>query len=198
MVDITAELGGEVTGGVNHSASGYLIGKRRTEQEIEWCAEYLRKLTEYARPCGVTIAMEPVKRFESHFMNRASQALEMIEMVNADNLKVHLDTFHMNIEESSFSEAILSCGDKLAHMHLVDSNRGTPGQGHIDWVEIMRALKSIHYRGTACIETFNPKTLEETCSMTYLTQRFADDASELLEKGFKTLRAAQVLAGFDD
>lgn len=195
LVDITAELGASITGGVNYAASGYHSGKPRSIQEIEWCAEYLNKLTEYARPMGISIAMEPVKRFESHFINTAEQALQMVEIVGAKNLGVHLDTFHMNIEESSFSEAIKACGKRLMHMHLVDSNRGAPGQGHIDWVEIMRALKAVEYEGAACIETFNPETLEETCKMTYLTRRFAKNAEEIIVKGIKTLRAAQVLAG---
>lgn len=197
LVDITALLGAHVTGGVNHSASGYHSGKVRSAQEVEWCAQYLEKLTAYAGQRGVTIAMEPVKRFESHFMNTAAQALEMIDLVKAQNLGVHLDTFHMNIEEASFTEAILSCGPHLKHMHLVDSNRGAPGQGHIDWVEIMRALKAIGYEGTACIETFNPNTLDETCMMTYLTRQFAKTPGELVERGMKTLKAAMVLAGME-
>ena len=197
LVDITAMLGAKVTGGVNYAASGYHSGKPRTRQEIEWCAEYLRRLTDYAASCDVSVAMEPVKRFESHFMNTAAQALEMIGLVGADNLKVHLDTFHMNIEEADPAGAIRSCGDRLAHMHLVDSNRGAPGMGHVPWVEIMQALDDIGYAGAGCIETFNPETLEETCGMTYLTRRFADTPKALVIRGFETLRAAQVLARRD-
>ena len=193
MVDITAMMGAKITGGVNHSASGYHSGKLRSQQEIDWAAEYLRRLTEYAGPIGVTIAMEPVKRFESHFMNTARQALEMIDLVGADNLKVHLDTFHMNIEEADFAQAILACGDKLAHMHLVDSNRGAPGMGHVPWIEIMKALKAIDYKGAGCIETFNPETLDETCTMTYLTRRFARTSAELVKSGIKYLRAIETV-----
>lgn len=193
LVDITAMLGARITGGVNHSASGYHSGKVRSQQEIDWAAEYLRRLTEYAAPCGVTIAMEPVKRFESHFMNTAQQALDMIALVGADNLKVHLDTFHMNIEEADFAAAILACGDKLAHMHLVDSNRGAPGMGHAPWIEIMKALKAIDYQGAGCIETFNPQTLDETCMMTYLTRRFAQTPAELVKSGFAYLRAIETI-----
>ena len=196
LVEVTAELGAGVSGGVNHAASGYHSGHCRTQQEIDWCAEYLTRLTDFARGYGVTIAMEPVKRFESHFMNTAQQALEMIDFVGAPNLKVHLDTFHMNIEEADLPGAILACGDKLAHMHLVDSNRGTPGMGHIDWVRILRALKQINYTGAGCLETFNPETIEETCGMTYLTRRFAQTSAELVQIGFKMLRdAANVVYG---
>jgi D-psicose/D-tagatose/L-ribulose 3-epimerase len=189
LVDITAMLGANVTGGVNHSASGYHSGKPRSEQELDWCAEYLRKLTDYARPNGIDIAMEPVKRFESHFINTAAQALDMIERVGAYNLKVHLDTFHMNIEEADFTEAILACGDKLVHLHLADSNRGAPGMGHVPWLDVFKALKKIGYTGAGCIETFNPETLDETGKMTYLTRRFAKTPRELVQSGFRYLNA---------
>lgn len=193
LIDITAELGAKVTGGVNYAASGYHSGKLRSDYEIDLCLNYLRTVCDYAKPMGIDIAVEPVKRFESHFLNRASQALELIEKSGLDNLKVHLDTFHMNIEEADLPDAIRSCGNKLAHMHLVDSNRGVPGMGHTDWIGIFKALKDINYQGAGCIETFNPETLEETCMMTFLTQKFAETPRELSEKGLKYLRAVRTI-----
>lgn len=194
LIDITETVGAHVTGGVNHSASGYLSGRPRTQEEIDLCAEHMREVCAYARDRGVTIAMEPVKRFESHFLNTAQQALDLIAYVGEPNLKVHLDTFHMNIEEADIPQAIRACGDKLVHMHLVDSNRGAPGMGHIPWVEVLRAMKDIGFSGGACIETFNPETLDETCMMTYLTRRFADTPAELVEAGLRYLRAAEIVA----
>lgn len=193
LVDVTAQLGAKVTGGVNHSASGYFTGKLRTHDEVQRSAEHLHTVCEYAQQYGITVAMEPVKRFESHFLNTAQQALELIDIVGMPNLKVHLDTFHMNIEEASMTDAILACGDKLAHMHVVDSNRGAPGMGHIDWIGIFKALKQIGYDGTACIETFNPQTLDETCMLTYLTRSFAETPAELITKGMRYLQAVQTI-----
>ena len=193
LVDITVELGGHITAGVNYASSGYRTGKMRTAQEVDFAARHLQRVCEYAKPCGVTVAIEPVKRFESHFLNRASQALELVELVGMSNLKVHLDTFHMNIEEASIPDAILACGDKLGHMHLVDSNRGAPGMGHVPWIDVYKALKAIHYEGTACIETFNPEMLEETCKLTYLTQKFANTPAQLAQKGLKYLRAVETI-----
>lgn len=195
LIDVTDQLGARVTGGVNYAASGYFSGKPRTQQEIEWCAAYLRTVCAYARQFGITVAVEPVKRFESHFLNTAEQALRLIDLVGAPNLKVHLDTFHMNIEEASLPGAIAACGTRLAHMHVVDSNRGAPGMGHMPWVEVFRALKAIDYEGAACIETFNPETLEETCRMTYLTRRFAQTPAEIATKGLAYLRAVETVAG---
>ncbi|MCD7736417.1 MAG: sugar phosphate isomerase/epimerase [Lachnospiraceae bacterium] len=193
LLDIAGELGSGIVGGVNYVGSGYHTGKPRTQQEIEWDVEYLRAASEYASQYGVDIALEAVKRFETHFVNTAAQAMELIRLADRPNLKVHLDTFHMNIEEADFAEAIESCGEKLAYMHLIDSNRGAPGMGHVPWVEVFRALKKIGYEGVGCIETFNPETLEETCSLTYLNRKFADTPEELAKQGLTYLKAVRTM-----
>jgi D-psicose/D-tagatose/L-ribulose 3-epimerase len=193
LIDVSAQLGSRIIGGVNYAASGYHSGKLRTEQEVEWCVKYLRQAAEYAAEYSISIALEPVKRFETHFLNTAEQALELIQYAESPNLKIQLDTFHMNIEEADLSQAIESCGDKLIHMHLVDNNRGVPGMGHIPWLDVLRSLKKIGYEGAGCIETFNPTTLERTCSATYLTRKFADSPEELAEKGLAYLKAARTM-----
>lgn len=193
LLEVAAELGAGVVGGVNYVGSGYHTGKPRTDQEVEWDVEYLRKAGAYAAQYGIDIALEAVKRFETHFLNTAAQALELIELAGESNIKVHLDTFHMNIEEADLPGAIELCGDKLAYMHLVDSNRGTPGMGHIPWLDIFKALKKIGYEGAGCIETFNPQTLEETIPLTYLTRRFADTPEELAVQGLRHLKAARTM-----
>lgn len=195
LIDITAELGAGITAGVNYAASGYHTGLPRTGQELEWSVEYMKKAAAYARQCGILIAVEPVKRFESHLINTAKQALDYITLVGEPNIRVHLDTFHMNIEEADLPAAIEQCGDKLAHLHFPDSNRGVPGMGHIPWVRVLRSLHKMNYQGAACIETFNPETISETCSMTYLNRTFADTTEELAQKGLRYLRAAEVVAG---
>lgn len=193
LLEIAGILDAKIVGGVNYTASGYLTGKCRTREELDWVADYLRKAAEEAAKQNITIAIEPVKRFESHLINTAEQALELIRITDTTNVKVHLDTFHMNIEEKSLPEAVLLCGDQLAYMHLVDSNRGVPGMGHIPWLDLWKALKTIGFNGPACIETFNPETLEETCKMTFLTRRFGKSAAELAQKGLRYLRAVEIL-----
>ncbi|MDD3140090.1 MAG: sugar phosphate isomerase/epimerase [Lachnospiraceae bacterium] len=193
LITITVELGGTITGGVNYTASGYLTGKPRTRDELERSMEYMHKMAEYAKQYNITIAIEAIKRFESHIINTAEQALEYVNELNEPNVKVHLDTFHMNIEERNILEAIEKCGDKLAYLHFVDSNRGAPGMGHIPWIDIYKTLYKIHYNGIASIETFNPQTLDETCCMTFLNRKFADTPEELARKGLEYLRAVQII-----
>ncbi len=188
LIDIAAALKAPVVGGVNYVGSGYHSGAPRSKQEVSLAADYLKEACAYAAQFGICIAMEPVKRFETHFLNTAQQALELIDVTGADNLKVHLDTFHMNIEEASIPGAIRMCGSKLAHLHLVENNRDTPGKGHIPWKEVFEALKDISFEGAGVIETFNPQTLEETGPLTYLMRRFADTPEELASDGLKFLK----------
>ena len=188
LIEIAADLDSPIVGGVNYTGSGYLKGRPRTEEEVDRAVQYLREAAAFAAPLGVSIAMEPVKRFESHFMNTAAQALELIDAAGVDNLKVHLDTFHMNIEEANIPDAIRSCGKRLAHLHFVENNRDTPGRGHIPWKEVFQALKDIDFDGAGCIETFNPQTLDETGPLTFLTRRYADTPEELVTIGLSFLK----------
>ena len=188
LIDIAAEVKAPLVGGVNYCGSGYHTGKPRRQAEIDRAVAYLQEAADYAKQYGISIAMEPVKRFETHFLNTAEQAVDLIERTGADNVKVHLDTFHMNIEEASIPGAIELCGDKLAYLHFVENNRDTPGRGHIPWTEVFRALKNIGFEGAGCIETFNPLTLDETAPLTYLTRQFADSPEELSRIGLDFLK----------
>jgi D-psicose/D-tagatose/L-ribulose 3-epimerase len=114
----------------------------------------LRKLCKLAEERGKQICMEPLNRFESDFINTCDQALKMIRDVGSPALKLHLDTFHMNIEEKFQAAAIRKAGKLLGHFHACGSDRGTPGNDHIDWPSIAKALKHIRYEGDVVIESF--------------------------------------------
>jgi D-psicose/D-tagatose/L-ribulose 3-epimerase len=114
----------------------------------------LKELAKYAESKGVQICVEPLNRFETDFLNTCDQALKLLKAVNSPALKLHLDTFHMNIEEKNQAAAILKAGKHLAHFHACGSDRGTPGNDHIDWKPIVAALKKIKYQGDVVIESF--------------------------------------------
>jgi D-psicose/D-tagatose/L-ribulose 3-epimerase len=194
LIDITKALGGHLTAGVNYAGSGCLTGKLRTKRELEWSAECMRDVADYAMERDIVIAIEPVKRFESHIINRAEQALEYIELVGRSNVGVHLDCFHMNIEEPDIPGAVELCGGKLKYMHMVDSNRGAPGQGHIPWLYLFKALKKIGFNGPATFETFGPDNIEETYPITMQGQKFAETTADLCEKAMRYLNAVQTMA----
>ena len=125
----------------------------------DWWWSILSRLADYAEGQGREIAIEPLNRFETDFINTCGQALRMVEEVGSPALSVLLDTFHMNIEEKDPARAILQAGKKLGHFHACGSDRGTPGNDHIDWASITAALKKIGYQKHVVIESFTPDVL---------------------------------------
>lgn len=113
---------------------------------LECLAKSLTELRE------VRLIIEPLNRYESAFVNKASQAVELIKAQNLERALVLLDTFHMNIEEKSMADAIVSVGERLGYFHIADSNRRAPGDGHIPFSEVFGALKGIHYDGYVSAE----------------------------------------------
>ena len=126
------------------------------EKEREWAVESVRKVAEYALEKGIEVAVEPINRYETHLLNNAEQALEFAKEVAAENVKIMLDCFHMNIEEADPASAIRRAGRMLIHMHVADSNRQSVGRGHTDFKSILRALKEIGYERYLAMEPLPP------------------------------------------
>ena len=126
-------------------------------RDIDLLVSQLSGLAAYAADHGVTLCLEPLNRFETSFLNTARQALEVVERVSHPSCQLMLDTFHMNIEETSLGEAIRSAGPHLRHVHACENDRGAPGAGHVPWTEVADALKEIGYDGPVVIESFTAK-----------------------------------------
>jgi len=122
----------------------------------------------------VRLIIEPLNRYESAFINKASQAVELVNEQNLERSLVLLDTFHMNIEEESMADAIRSVGERLGHFHIADSNRRAPGDGHIPFSGVFRALKGIHYDGYMSAEILQEPTSEVALRKTVEFVRAAD------------------------
>ncbi|WHH60340.1 sugar phosphate isomerase/epimerase [Petroclostridium sp. X23] len=116
--------------------------------------EGVREMGRIAKECGITLGLESLNRFENHVLNTAAETVEFVEETEADNVKVMLDTFHMNIEEQSIGDAIRTAGKYLGHFHTGECNRMVPGKGRIPWREIGDALREIEYDGTVVMEPF--------------------------------------------
>ena len=125
------------------------------DEEWAWAIEGLREVYEHSQREGVILALEPINRFETYFLNRHDQALLLAESVGPD-CGVCLDAFHINIEEADPFGAILATGDKLVGFHVCDTNRMAPGQGAYDWVRVLKTLKEIGYDGALTIEFVAP------------------------------------------
>ena len=190
MVDINVELGSPIIGGVVYAAWGYLSGKPRTQQEWDWSIASMKEIARYAQEkSSIAICVEPVNRFETHFLNIAEDAVRYCQEVGYENIKVHLDSFHMIREETSFREAVKTCGKKyLGYVHVCENNRGIPGTGLVPWKEFFLALKEINYTGPMVIESFDP-SYEELNRQCAIWRKLADSGEELAVQGLKHLRA---------
>ena len=114
----------------------------------------IRELSRTANALGINMCLEVVNRFETHILNTAEEAVAFCREVDSENVKILLDTFHMNIEEDSFTGAIMTAGKLLGHVHVGENNRKLPGQGFLPWKEIGQALRKIGYNGDIVMEPF--------------------------------------------
>jgi D-psicose/D-tagatose/L-ribulose 3-epimerase len=173
-VDLTAELGADLLAGALYAPFGTGFVSGRIDAQRARSVESLHELCRYARSRGVTLALEPLNRYEHFFINTAAEAVTLIREVGAPNLKVHLDTYHMNIEEKSFRGAIVSMRDLLVHVHAAENDRGVPGTGHIDWDGLFSGLAEIGYRGRMVVESFF-ETILDIAAFSRVWRRLAPD-----------------------
>lgn len=127
------------------------------KKDLDLLVRQLKTLSAYAGERGVTLCVEPLNRFETSFMNLASQAIEVVDRVDHPACGILLDTFHMNIEERSIGDAIRAAGARMRHLHTCENDRGAPGSGHVPWDEVAKACRDIGYTGPLVIESFTDK-----------------------------------------
>jgi len=186
-VDAAAAMGAPVLGGVIYAAHGRLIDGRPERLHYERAAEVLRAAARHAGPLGVRLGIEPVNRYETFLVNTAAQALELAELVGDDAVGVHLDAYHMNIEEEEFGEPVRRVADRLVHFHLSESHRGIPGRGTVDWRAIVDALDDAEYDGYVGLESFaevSPAMRRATC----IWRDLAPDSDTLVREGLAFLK----------
>ncbi|GHU79762.1 isomerase [Clostridia bacterium] len=189
LVDINGALGSKILGGVNYAGWGCLTKKPRTPQEWEWSVTAMKDIARYAKETwdGV-IAVECVNRFETHFLNIAEDAVRYCRDVGTDNMKVHLDCFHMIREEKSFSGAVKTCGKEyLGYVHVNENDRGIPGTGLVPFAEFFTALLEIGYDSPVTIESFDP-SFEELAGNCAIWRKFAETGEELAIEGLANLK----------
>ena len=155
-VDMAARAGARTLAGPIYSPVGKTWPMDASERAttVRRLVENLRPVADYAAERGVTLAIEPLNRFETSFMNTAEQVMEVVDRVDSSALGVLLDTFHMNIEEHDPAAAIRLCSGHLAHFHACGCDRGAPGSDQIPWPKIVAALRDTGYEGPLVIESF--------------------------------------------
>lgn len=172
-----------------YSAVGRADAVPDKEKAQQWktVVRNLKAVCKEAEKLGRQICLEPLNRFETDFINTCDQALRMVKDVGSPALKLHLDTFHMNIEEKDQGAAIRKAGQLLGHFHACGSDRGTPGNDHIDWKPIAAALKAVKYSGDVVIESFTTD-VKVIAKAAAIWRRMEPTRDEIAVKGLKFLK----------
>lgn len=189
LIDMMPALDASVLAGPLYSAVGRAGFVPEKERKAQWklVVKHLKTVCKYAEKKNRKIALEPLNRFETDFINTCDQALQMIQDVCSPALSIHLDTFHMNIEEKDPAKAIRKAGKLLGHFHASGSDRGTPGNDHVDWASIAKALKGIRYHGDVVIESFTPDVLV-IAKAASIWREMEPNKNDIAIKGLKFLR----------
>lgn len=189
IIDVLPQLGCTMLAGPLYSTVGRAGPVERSEYKRQWqtVVEHLRELSKYAENAGVKLAIEPLNRYETDFINTADQGLKMIKDVGSKSLLLHLDTYHMNIEEKDPAKAILSAGNKLGHFHACGSDRGTPGGDQINWEKIITALTKINYEKDIVIESFT-KDVKVIAKAASIWRKFEPSQEDIAIKGIEFLK----------
>ena len=154
VVAAAAEAGAALVAGPLYSPVGYLPGRRRTADEWKWAVEAYQELGPVLAEHGVAVAIEPLNRFETYFLNTAADAKALCDQIGHPNVGVLFDTFHANIEEKDISAGYRTVGKHLKHVHTCENDRGIPGSGHVEWNAVFQALRDLKYDGWLTIESF--------------------------------------------
>lgn len=164
-LDRTAEMNGTYLCGVLYGSMRKHMLPLSAEGRASSAAA-IRALADRAASLGITLALEVVNRYESNLLNTGRQALEFVKEVDRPGIGVHLDTYHMNIEESDLFQPFLDCDDQLGYVHIGESHRGYLGTGSVDFGSAFRALDRILYDGPIVFESFSSAVVSPTLSNT--------------------------------
>jgi D-psicose/D-tagatose/L-ribulose 3-epimerase len=192
-VDAAKTLGSANVVGPLYSAVGRTWQQTADERkkDLDLLVGELKELSAYAHERGVVLCVEPLNRFETSFLNLASQAIEVVDRVDHPGCGLLLDTFHMNIEEQSIGAAIRAAGARLKHLHACENDRGAPGSGHVPWQEVADACRAIKYTGPAVIESFT-SAVKSIARAAAIWRALAPTQDGLAEDGLRFLRKTLV------
>jgi D-psicose/D-tagatose/L-ribulose 3-epimerase len=190
-VKTAADVGAKIIAGPLYSPVGYLPGRRRTADEWKWAVDCYQSLGPVLQQYGVTIAVEPLNRFETYFLNTAQDAAALCDQIGHPNVGVLFDTFHANIEEKDIAQAYRTLGPRLKHVHTCENDRGIPGTGHVEWKPVFQALHDLKYDGWLTIESFG-FALGELSAAASIWRDIAPTPESIAYEGVKFLRSSVI------
>lgn len=186
-IDMTAASGGELLCGPFHSPLAVFSGAGPTGDEKKWAADVMRVCAEYTQLSRITLAIEYLNRFECYFLTTAADTAALVKSVNHAHFRAMYDTFHANIEEKTATPALESLKSMLAHVHISENDRGTPGTGHVAWAETFKFLKGIKYDGWLTIEAFG-RAMPALAAATKIWRDLFPNPESVYTDGIKFMR----------
>ncbi len=193
-VSIVRDLGSKHFCGVIYSALQKYM-QPKTERGVAQIVEVLRRVSEKAAASGITVGVEVVNRYETNICNTAAECVALLDRIDLPNVKAHIDTYHMNIEEGFVSKAIEQCGDRIGYFHIGESHRGYLGTGTVDFTAVFRSLARIGYDGPIAFESFSSAVVDPVLSnMLGVWRNLWSDSYDLARHAKAFMEAQQVAA----
>ncbi|MEZ4848151.1 MAG: sugar phosphate isomerase/epimerase [Bacteroidia bacterium] len=186
-MDMGKELGVEVIGGPFHSAFAYFSGEPPREDERKWSTEVMRKAAEYAETVDVILTPEALNRFECYLYNTLDDISVLIKDVDHPNLRMIFDSHHAHIEEKNSANSIHKHASLIGHVHISESDRGTPGTGQVRWDDVFKALREIGYDNWLTIEAFS-RNKAEFASGINVWRNFEPTLDEIYRDGYTFIK----------
>jgi D-psicose/D-tagatose/L-ribulose 3-epimerase len=187
LTDCSAALGAPIVAGPMHSELGYFSGHAATKQERQRGVSFHKRLGDYAAKKNIRYAVEALNRFECYLLNTMEQLAEHLDEVDHPHVKAMYDTFHANIEEKDPIGAIKAIKRHMIHVHISESDRGTPGRGHVPWGPTYKAIKSAKYDGWMTIEAFG-RALPELAAATRVWRDFFPNREQVYLEGIRNMK----------
>ncbi len=189
-VKLCSDLGGSLVCGPLYTAVGKLnyITEEDRKNTFVRMAQAFKEIGDFSKDNGVRVALEPLCRYDTNLVNTSAHGIELVDLINHENIGLLLDTFHMNIEEKSISQAIMNAGQRIFHFHACENDRGTPGTGHIPWESVAKSLQSVKYDGMMSLESFTPFEGEFSASMR-VWRALEKNQDELAIQGLRFLKS---------
>ncbi|MEY3926526.1 MAG: hypothetical protein RIS16_477 [Actinomycetota bacterium] len=189
VTDVLHEIGGTELCGVIFSALAK-YPTPATKENRNNSIKAMQRLADYAADKGINIDLEVVNRYETNIMNTGLEGLAFLDEVNRPNAYLHLDTYHMNIEEDGMQKSVLAAGDRLGYVHIGESHRGYLGTGTVDFDSFFAALKKINYKGPITFESFSSAVVDPSLSNTLCVWRnLWSDSDDLAKKSLDFMKA---------
>lgn len=188
-IDLCEYLGASILVGptygslINKDFLNPIVKNKARQQAVE----LLKDIGKYALDKKIKIAIEPINRYESNFLNTAHEGIYLVKEINLQNIGLNLDTYHMHIEEKNSKKAVLDSGKYLFHLHAPENDRGTPGTGAVDWCGIGEALKKINFEGFVVMESGSPQ-VEEVAKLGAFWRVYDYSQDKMAKEGLKFLR----------